>query len=205
MTRALSVFVAVALCPFAAGQDAKPHLTPYRIWTTADGVFTTTARIIDFKDGKAHLKKDDGKVAAVSPAALTRDDQQYIREEVARWRTTGKPAATAPADASAIDPKTTAAAKSLVRLWLRENLGDPQWDEIRWLVDRNKSGAIRVVLKYRTKNPLGAKAVFCDQWWIRDGKIGEYHANVPDYFADPDAETPPFIQFLQDVKDGKAK
>ena len=50
-----------------------------RTWTSSNGRFTTEAELLDFKDGKAQLKKTDGKVIEVPLLSLSAEDRQYIK------------------------------------------------------------------------------------------------------------------------------
>jgi outer membrane protein assembly factor BamB len=49
--------------------------------------------MIRFADGKVHLKKTDGRMAAVSVGKLSKADQRYVREELARRRAAAREAA----------------------------------------------------------------------------------------------------------------
>ena len=51
-----------------------------REWTDATGLFKVTAELVDFKDGQAWLKKEDGTVLKVSIGKLSKEDQLYVRE-----------------------------------------------------------------------------------------------------------------------------
>ncbi len=83
-----------------AREDAKL----WRTWTAASGGFTVDAKLLDFKSGNAKLQKRDGSIIDVSPAKLSNDDQKYIREEIARWKTEGKPSAGVPSRQVATNP-----------------------------------------------------------------------------------------------------
>ena len=61
-----------------APAPAKPH--PLRGFADSTGQFKILARFIEFKGGKAHLKKIDGTVIALSIDSLSKADQRYIRE-----------------------------------------------------------------------------------------------------------------------------
>ena len=51
-----------------------------REFTDSTGQFTVTARFVEFKAGKAYLKKTDGDVIGVSMQKLSKEDQKYIRD-----------------------------------------------------------------------------------------------------------------------------
>lgn len=52
-----------------------------RTWTSRNGRFSLEAELCDFQDGKAHLKKSDGKVIAVPLASLSEEDRQYVKRQ----------------------------------------------------------------------------------------------------------------------------
>jgi hypothetical protein len=56
----------------------------YRTWTDISGNFTVEAAMLKFKGGKVHLRKEDGKVIQVTIGKLSKDDQRYVRDELAR-------------------------------------------------------------------------------------------------------------------------
>jgi hypothetical protein len=49
------------------------------VWTRADGQNRTEARFLKFQDSKVHLEKRDGSVVRVSMNALSKGDQEYVR------------------------------------------------------------------------------------------------------------------------------
>ena len=58
----------------------------YRMWTDSSGKYTTEAVMAKFADGKVHLKKKDGSISVVSIGKLSKEDQRYVRDELARRR-----------------------------------------------------------------------------------------------------------------------
>jgi len=62
----------------------EPEQLQFRTWTDATGKYQVEAAMIKFADGKVHLQKQDGKIVAVSSGQLSKSDQQYVREELAR-------------------------------------------------------------------------------------------------------------------------
>ena len=52
-----------------------------RTWTSSSGRFSTEAELIDFNDGKAHLKKADGKVIEVPLSSLCEEDRALIKKQ----------------------------------------------------------------------------------------------------------------------------
>jgi outer membrane protein assembly factor BamB len=68
-----------------ASTDEREQLQ-FRTWTDTTGRYQTEAAMIKFADGKVHLKKRDGRTIAVSSVQLSKSDQQYVREELARRR-----------------------------------------------------------------------------------------------------------------------
>jgi SLA1 homology domain 1, SHD1 len=55
----------------------------YRTWTDATGKFTIEAQFIDFKGGKAQLKKKDGSTIELPTGKLSQADQDFIRKALA--------------------------------------------------------------------------------------------------------------------------
>ena len=74
MKRVLVVVAIVAL----VGSTA---LAVPRTWKSANGKFSTQAELVDFQDGKAHLKKDDGLVVQVPLLSLSLEDRQYVKSQ----------------------------------------------------------------------------------------------------------------------------
>ena len=52
-----------------------------RTWTSSNGRFTTQAELINFQDGKAHLKKADGNVIQVALGALCDQDREFVKQQ----------------------------------------------------------------------------------------------------------------------------
>ena len=82
--------VALVLIAGCIGRAQQPSSTDereelqFRTWTDATGRYQTEAAMIEFADGKVHLKKKDGGTAVVSAGKLSAADQRYVREELAR-------------------------------------------------------------------------------------------------------------------------
>jgi hypothetical protein len=55
-------------------------LAAARTWKSADGRFSTEAELIGLEDGKAQLKKTDGKVVQVPLRSLSAADQEYVHK-----------------------------------------------------------------------------------------------------------------------------
>lgn len=51
-----------------------------RQWTDKSGNYRVMAEFVKFKNGKAHLKKEDDEVIEVSMTLLCDQDQEYIRD-----------------------------------------------------------------------------------------------------------------------------
>ncbi len=94
-TRPIITYCLTAALVFAvggAGQAQQPSSTggpeelQFRTWTDASGKYQIEAAMIKFSAGKVHLQKTDGKAAAVSVGKLSKADQRYVREELARRR-----------------------------------------------------------------------------------------------------------------------
>jgi hypothetical protein len=52
-----------------------------RTWTDSTGNYTVEAELVDFEDGKVHLKKGDGTIVSVPIEKLSNVDQAYVRGE----------------------------------------------------------------------------------------------------------------------------
>lgn len=65
--------LAAALCVVSSPAFCAP-----RTWTDKTGKFSVEAELVEVKDGKALLKKADGKVVAVPVDRLSADDRQYL-------------------------------------------------------------------------------------------------------------------------------
>ncbi len=86
----------LALLLFPTGQ-LQAQATPsagqpdveFRTWTDITGQYRVEAVLLRFVDGKAYLKKRDGRVVTLPPGQLSPTDRSYIRGEVARRRAEG--------------------------------------------------------------------------------------------------------------------
>ncbi|MFP6618455.1 MAG: SHD1 domain-containing protein [Pirellulaceae bacterium] len=54
----------------------------FREFSDSTGQFKIRAKFIEFRMGKVHLQKDDGKLLTLSMDKLSRPDQQYILTEI---------------------------------------------------------------------------------------------------------------------------
>jgi outer membrane protein assembly factor BamB len=71
--------------------DDEPAPTDYRTWTDISGKFTLEAAMIKFADGKVHLQKKDGDVARISIGKLSKEDQRFVRGELANRKDAPRP------------------------------------------------------------------------------------------------------------------
>ncbi|MEA1951457.1 MAG: PQQ-binding-like beta-propeller repeat protein [Planctomycetota bacterium] len=62
----------------------------FRTWTDSTGRYQTEAVLIDCTNGNVHLKKRDGNIASVRIGVLSREDQRYLRKELARRAASGR-------------------------------------------------------------------------------------------------------------------
>ncbi|QDU93913.1 outer membrane protein assembly factor BamB family protein [Lignipirellula cremea] len=67
-----------------------------RTWSDASGMFSIEAEFVAFSDGKVQLKKETGDTIVVPMLALSKPDQEWVREELARRKAGGAPAAETP-------------------------------------------------------------------------------------------------------------
>lgn len=51
-----------------------------RRWTDVTGKYSVEAELVDFKDGRVHLRKADGQVVAVPLEKLSAADQEHVRQ-----------------------------------------------------------------------------------------------------------------------------
>jgi len=89
------------LCAQVEPPGAEQPEPEFRTWTDATGQFHIEAALLRFVDGKAHLKKRDGRVILISPAQLDAADRLYIRRELARRRAAQESGAGTPSPAGA--------------------------------------------------------------------------------------------------------
>lgn len=69
-------------------ESAAPETSRYRMWMDNTLQHTTEAEFVEFKNGKVHLRKRDGKVIEVSPNRLSKDDVKWYRDELKRRKAT---------------------------------------------------------------------------------------------------------------------
>jgi outer membrane protein assembly factor BamB len=79
--------IAVAQESPPAGADAEG----FRMWTDISGKYTTEAALLHFSRGEVELRKRDGSTTRVPIGKLSRDDQRYVRAEVARRKPAAEP------------------------------------------------------------------------------------------------------------------
>lgn len=90
LMESLSLILALLLaggCNAQAQQHSvanEPGDLEFRTWTDSADKYQTEAAMIGFADGKVQLKRKDGGVVAVSVANLSRADQRYVRQQLAR-------------------------------------------------------------------------------------------------------------------------
>lgn len=66
-----------------------------RKWTDATGKYSVEAELVEFKDGKVHLRRADGQVVAVPLEKLSAADQAHVRQAAAGQEKPREPAPTA--------------------------------------------------------------------------------------------------------------
>ncbi len=52
-----------------------------RMWKSSNGRFSVEAELLDFKDGKAELRKKDGTIIDVPLASLCEEDRRYVKSQ----------------------------------------------------------------------------------------------------------------------------
>ena len=60
--------------------SASITMVEFREWSTPDGNFRTTAKLLQQESGKVQLLKDSGEVISVDVRVLSQRDQQYLKE-----------------------------------------------------------------------------------------------------------------------------
>ena len=81
------MFVAASGASVARGAEAAEEGDlESRTWTDSTGSYQTEAAMIDYVKGNVRLKRMDGQVREVPLSKLSRADQRYVREELARRR-----------------------------------------------------------------------------------------------------------------------
>lgn len=71
-----ALFVVLAVVQVVTLSDAVA-----RTWTSSNGRFQVEAELVDFKDGKVRLKKQDDSVVDVPLALLGAKDREYVRRQ----------------------------------------------------------------------------------------------------------------------------
>ncbi len=71
--------VAIGLCIVLVGTLS---LAAPRTWKSSNGRFKIDAELLDFKDGKAQLKKGDGTIIDVPLLSLCAEDQKFVKEQM---------------------------------------------------------------------------------------------------------------------------
>lgn len=70
--------------------------------------------------------------------------------------------------------------KEAVRQYLRENLHDPKWEEVEWVMGKHHPrGETMVGLKYRAKNGFGAKMLHVEVFYVQDGQVTHTFDHIP--------------------------
>jgi len=59
-----------------------PMAPVFRQWTDSSGKFKIDAEFVQFRDGKAHLKKTDGSTLKIAMTQLCKEDQEFIRDNL---------------------------------------------------------------------------------------------------------------------------
>jgi hypothetical protein len=74
MPRLLAVLVVLVLV-------GSVSLAATRTWKSSNGQFSIKAELLDYKDGKAQLKKSDGTTIDVPLASLCEADRKYVKDQ----------------------------------------------------------------------------------------------------------------------------
>lgn len=97
--RSLGVAACVVTClaPYASlpAQDPAPAAAgadEFRVWTDSSGKHQTEAVLVEVVRGQAELRKRDGSTVRVPLEKLSRDDQRFVRAELARRKQAATPA-----------------------------------------------------------------------------------------------------------------
>jgi len=62
-----------------------------RTWTDSTGKYRVEAEFVEFTDGNVKLKKTDGSIVSVPASKLSKADQQWVRDELKRRRSSPSP------------------------------------------------------------------------------------------------------------------
>ena len=65
------------------GSEPTPEL---REFVDTTGKFKTVARFVKFEGGKVHLEREDGNVVELSMNQLSKEDQDFVREQIRRQK-----------------------------------------------------------------------------------------------------------------------
>ena len=84
--------------PDQAEPPSEPQELEFRTWTDSTGKYQVEGAMVKFSGGKAHLQKKDGSTIDVPVGKLSKADQRYIRQELARRAARDKPPKPKPSD-----------------------------------------------------------------------------------------------------------
>lgn len=73
----------------SASQKELPR-DEFRLWLDDTGQHSTEAVFVEFKGGKVHLRKRDGKTVELSPERLSENDRKWYRDELKRRKSQDK-------------------------------------------------------------------------------------------------------------------
>jgi hypothetical protein len=66
------------------GISDSPLLVPYaRDWESTDGLFKTNAKFVSLDKKEVTLEKANGKQTTIELSALRKEDQVYVKEQLA--------------------------------------------------------------------------------------------------------------------------
>jgi len=141
MERALKIVLAVflvLLTAIAAGQgpapkDSKSSPGP-RTWTDSTGKYKVTATLIDLRDEKVRLKREDGTILEVPLSRFSAEDQQAAKAIFEQMRLRTRPAggddaanpfdAPAKAESLSVQEVSRRVERGIVCITTRDHLGD---------------------------------------------------------------------------------
>lgn len=67
-----------------AQTSPRADATVERTWTDHTGTFTIEAKLVDFKDGVAHLKQQNGEIITILAERLSKADQEFLQAQASR-------------------------------------------------------------------------------------------------------------------------
>lgn len=63
----------------ASESESRADNEPVRVWTDSSGKFSVNAQLVDYANGKLHLKREDGTIVRVPFEKISFADRDHLR------------------------------------------------------------------------------------------------------------------------------